>query len=297
MIRITEQEIDNLEGYRAFINELLKAIGRRDEATIRGVIEMLHEARMRIATNLMTAEGWDFYHLKNLQAIVERSLRRFQDELSQTLITAEEIAYQQGGLAVEEPLAQMGYRVSFADLSPYQLMVIQAYSADLIKGLVDDALNRINNTLALGILGEKSPFQIMKEITEILGEEKIKAIGGIAYRAEKIARTELSRISNMATFARQQDAAKHIPGLMKEWVSVLLPGRTRPHHWAAHGQRVLVNEPFIVMGEKMMLPLDPAGSPANVINCMCRSVLYHPSWEISIRGEQLPTGEFAILRR
>ena len=69
MIRITEQEIDNLEGYRAFINELLKAIGRRDEATIRGVIEMLHEARMRIATNLMTAEGWDFYHLKNLQAI------------------------------------------------------------------------------------------------------------------------------------------------------------------------------------------------------------------------------------
>ena len=297
MIRISEQEIDNLAAYHAFIDDLLRQVERRDEAVIRAAIEMLHEPRMRIAADLMTAEGWDFYRLRNLQAIVERWLRRFQDELTRTLIAAEETAYRQGGLAVEEPLAQMGYRVSFADLSPYQLMVIQAYSADLVKALVGDALNRINNALALGILGEKSPFQIMKEITEILGEQEIKAIGGIAYRAEKIARTELSRIFNMATFARQQDAAKHIPGLMKEWVSVLLPGRTRPHHWAAHGQRVLVNEPFIVMGEKMMLPLDPAGSPANVINCMCRSVLYHPSWEISIRGEQLPTGEFAILRR
>lgn len=297
MIRITEQEIDNLKAYRAFIEDLLKAVGRRDEVTIRAVIEMLHEARMRIAADLMTAEGWDFYHLRNLQTIVERWLRRFQDELSRTLIAAEETAYRQGGLAVEEPLTRMGYRMPLGDLSPYQLMVVQAYSADLIKGLVDDALNRINNALALGILGEKSPFQIMKEITTILGEQELKAIGGISYRAERIVRTELARISNMATFARQQDAAKHIPGLMKEWWSVRIPGRTRPHHWAAHGQRVLVNEPFIVMGEKMMYPLDPAGSPANVINCLCRSVEYHPSWEISIGGEQLPTGEFAILRR
>lgn len=297
MIRVTEQEIDNLEAYRRFIDDLLKRIQWRDEATIRSVIEMLHEARMRIAADLMTAEGWDFYRLRNLQALVERSLRRFQNEMSRSLMGAEDIAYREGGLLVEEPLTRMGYRVPLADLSPYQLMVIQAYSADLVKGLVDDALNRINNTLSLGILGERSPFQIMKEITEILGEQEIKAIGGIAYRAEKIVRTELSRISNMATFARQQDAAKHIPGLMKEWLSVLLPGRTRPHHWAAHGQRVPVDKPFIVMGEPMMYPLDPAGSPTNVIHCMCRSVLYHPSWEISIRGEQLPTGEFAILRR
>lgn len=190
----------------------------------------------------------------------------------------------------------MGYRVPLADLSPYQLMIVQAYSADLVKGLVDDALNRINSTLALGILGEKSPFEIMQEITRILGEEGLQAIGGIAYRAEKIARTELSRIMNMGTHLRQQDAGKHIQGLQKEWLSVLLPGRTRPHHWAAHGQRVPVNEPFIVMGEEMMYPLDPAGSAANIVNCMCRSVLYHPSWEVSIRGE--PLSEYVgILRR
>ena len=294
MIRISEQEIDNLAAYHAFIDDLLRQVERRDEAVIRAAIEMLHETRMRIAADLMTAEGWDFYRLRNLQAIVERWLRRFQDELTRTLIAAEETAYRQGGLAVEEPLAQMGYRVSFADLSPYQLMVIQAYSADLVKALVGDALNRINNALALGILGEKSPFQIMKEITEILGEQEIKAIGGIAYRAEKIARTELSRIFNMATFARQQDAAKHIPGLQKEWLTAM-DERVRPHHAIAHGQRVPVERPFIVMGEELQYPSDPAGSPSNTINCRCVSVLYHPNWQISIRGEELPE-HLGILR-
>lgn len=287
MIRITEQEINDLEAYRRFIEELLQQILQRDEELLRRVIELLHDARIRIAAELVTAEGWNFYRLTQLQYIVESNLRRFQAELLRVLTSGEEIAYREGGLWIEEPLARMGYRVPFADLSPYQLMVIQAYSADLIKGLVDEAINKINAALSLGILGEKSPFEVMQEITRILGEEGLEALGGIAVRAEKIARTELARIMNMATFARQTEAAKVIPSLMKEWVSVLWPGRTRPHHWAAHGQRVPVEEPFIVMGEAMMYPHDPSGSPANVVNCMCRSVLYHPSWEISIRGEPL----------
>lgn len=296
-MRITAQDIDNLAAYRAFIEDLLEQVAQRDEELLRRVIELLHDARMRIAAQLITAEGWQFHHLTQLQYIVELNLRRFQAELLRTLTTAEEIAYREGGLWIEEPLVRMGYRVPFADLSPYQLMIAQDYILHpLIKGLVDDAIDRINVALSLGILGEKSPFEIMQEITRILGEEGLEALGGIAVRAEKIARTELARIANMATFARQKEAAKVIPGLMKEWISVLWPGRTRAHHWAAHGQRVLVEEPFIVMGEQMMYPHDPAGSAANVVECMCRSALYHPSWEISIRGEPLAE-HVGILRR
>ncbi len=47
-------------------------------------------------------------------------------------------------------------------------------------------------------------------------------------------------------------------------------GRTRPEHAAADGQRVPFNQPFIVAGEALRYPGDPAGSAANVIQCRCR---------------------------
>jgi hypothetical protein len=38
---------------------------------------------------------------------------------------------------------------------------------------------------------------------------------------------------------------------------------------AADGQVVGLDEPFIVGGEQLMYPGDPAGSPGNICNCLC----------------------------
>lgn len=303
--RVVEQEINAYPQYRKLVEGLLRDIERQDQATIRRVIGLLHEARMRIAQDLVTAEGWDLYHLRNLREMVARALREFESRYYAELAAQQGEAYRRGSAMITEPLRRMGYRLIPTDLSPYELMIIQGYSADLIKGLVGNALTRINTALTLGVLAEKSVLQVMQEITDILGVERLEAVGGFAYRAERIARTELGRVRNMATFARLREVAEAIPGLMKEWVSVLLIGRTRGspgtkgpyNHWGAHGQRVLVNEPFIISGEELMYPIDPAGSPGNTIFCMCSLQAYHPSWEISIRGEELPGGYAGILRR
>lgn len=290
-----KQDIDSYGAYRRMVDCILRDIERQDQEAIRRVIQLLHEARIKVAENLNTAKGWNAYHWAISGILIERRLRDFESRCHPELPTQQWEPYEWDAFLTEESLHRLERSLQFVDLSPYQLMVVQAYSAHPIQGLVGDTLSKVNTTLTLAILGEKSPVEVMQEITKILREKGTKALGGISYRAETITRTELSRIMNIATFAQQKEAAKAIPGLMKEWRAVL-DDRTRDAHRAANMQRVPIAEPFVVGGEELMYPLDPAGSPENTLNCRCTSVSYHPNWEISIHGEELVGDQIGIIR-
>ncbi|AIK68787.1 MuF-like minor capsid protein [Mycobacterium phage Brownie5] len=58
-------------------------------------------------------------------------------------------------------------------------------------------------------------------------------------------------------------------GLQKCWIATI-DGKTRPTHWAADGQRAPLAGSFIVGGEALAFPADPAGSAREVRNCRCR---------------------------
>jgi hypothetical protein len=49
-------------------------------------------------------------------------------------------------------------------------------------------------------------------------------------------------------------------------------GKTRPAHLDADNQTVPIDQPFIVGGEQLQYPGDPAGSASNTIRCRCRSI-------------------------
>ena len=95
------------------------------------------------------------------------------------------------------------------------------------------------------------------------------------HRREAIARTETMRASNAGNTALYQDWG--VP--QHEWIATN-DARTRDAHIAAHGQRVDVGSAFLVGGEYLMYPGDPAGSPENTINCRCCTVAYNPMWEL-----------------
>lgn len=86
------------------------------------------------------------------------------------------------------------------------------------------------------------------------------------YRTEMIARTETIRSSNAGTqqLFTEWGVQKH------EWLSTD-DTRTRDAHKGVNidPKVVPIDEPFIVMGEKLMYPGDPNGSPSNTINCRC----------------------------
>ncbi len=75
-----------------------------------------------------------------------------------------------------------------------------------------------------------------------------------------------------ATALAQNAAAGQIPvRLTHEWVS-MADGRVRASHRDADGQIKREEEPFLVGGEILEFPRDPAGSPAETANCRCQQV-------------------------
>lgn len=83
-----------------------------------------------------------------------------------------------------------------------------------------------------------------------------------ANRGETIARTEvlISQFDGQAETYRQNGVQE------KEWAA-FLDDKTRDTHADAHGQRVLMDEPFMVGGNPMQHPGD--GPAEEVINCRC----------------------------
>lgn len=87
------------------------------------------------------------------------------------------------------------------------------------------------------------------------------------FRTEIITRTEtIKAMNNISTrFYGIVGVAQH------EWVTKQ-DNRVRGAHEQADGQVVNVGTPFKVMGESLMYPGDPAGSPENIIECRCANM-------------------------
>lgn len=99
------------------------------------------------------------------------------------------------------------------------------------------------------------------------------AFNGISKeRADTIANTEVAAAYGFARHESMQGLGIE----QKEWLSSGLT-TVRDTHRTADGQRVPVDEPFLIPTpdggtEEMMYPGDEAGSAANVINCKCISL-------------------------
>jgi HK97 family phage portal protein len=94
---------------------------------------------------------------------------------------------------------------------------------------------------------------------------------GIAYRAERVARTNVIACNNAAA----QETYLENGVKQHEWLSTQDDATRNPDkgdeydHVSANGEVVGINEPFMKSGAPLMYPGDPEGDAANVINCRC----------------------------
>jgi uncharacterized protein with gpF-like domain len=87
----------------------------------------------------------------------------------------------------------------------------------------------------------------------------------------------IARHNVMAATALGQHAAAQLTNaaLVKEWVS-MQDDRVRSAHRTADGQTVALEGTFLVGGEQLRYPRDPAGSAGNTANCRCQEIYKLP---------------------
>lgn len=163
---------------------------------------------------------------------------------------------------------------------------VAALAAEEVTTLTTNLRQGMASAIRRAALGGLTPFEVMREVDRALPATTRGAVltSGIGSSAERIVRTQMSRVFAKSADARAKALAEELKavgldkgakGLRRQWIATL-DSRTRPDHLAAHGQTVGVDEPFVVGGERMDYPGDPSASAGNVISCRCRMVTVLP---------------------
>jgi hypothetical protein len=255
----------------------------RQDATVQATLRQLSQLQQRVLAALATIDPQRYtQESQALRRLVEDLGGRVRQDLTALAQEGQRAAMPLAQALVDAPLLAAGLRLAVPEVTVPLLETLLAFSADKITGLSQDLVARVTTEIQLGVLGTQTPFETMQRVQELLGVTDPP--GGIAARAEAIVRTETGRVHATAVQRRLEQARRSLPDLMKEW---LHGGSRVPRsgHIAAHGQRVPVDQPFLVAAvaggtrEALMYPRDPRGSARNTVHCRCTHVAWLARWE------------------
>jgi len=154
--------------------------------------------------------------------------------------------------------------------------------AEWVNNAREELINLDKNYLTRGLRDNRFDSIVEKAIDDgvSLSDEKVSKIINsmqnrtLKYRGDTIAKTEsinaLRAGQNEAVLQAIEIGELDARDAFKAWDSTG-DGKVREWHKEAEDQgEIPFDEPFIVDGEELMYPGDPAGSPENIINCRCR---------------------------
>lgn len=162
---------------------------------------------------------------------------------------------------------QLGVDIPFNADNPILVEELRR-TRNLMVRTPDEVYRMIIRELGVGVAAGEKTAQLaarVRHVLDVTGAENWPA------RSRTVAVTEVHRAYNMGAFAAGLRASLTLGLIFKRWRS-RDDSRTRFAHDRADGQTVPINQPFIVNMEALRFPGDPAGSPANVINCRCKPI-------------------------
>lgn len=220
------------------------------------------------------SEAVKYSRLKNLEANISKEIVRLGNEqVSLTRGTLKKVYtenFYRQAFAIDNVIRrEQKALLQFGLLSREQVTAAVLNPLDLITAWPERARSNItvmrreiSDAITRGIIQGKSYPDMARDIKDWYDKG--------AYQADRIIRTEGHRVREQGTQNAFEQAEAEGVEMKKRWNSSL-DTNTRDEHGAADGQEVDVNDRFIVGGEELEYPGDPAGSAWNVINCRCAS--------------------------
>ncbi len=259
------------------IKALIKEADRMEDKAVARSIRLLEQSRKEVAATV-AATDWQAYNLPQLKTAIERAMQEFARRFGMEIADSQGNFWNMGMEMVDAPLRTVGIMAVIPAIDTRALTAMQDYSGHLVKSLGQDGAAKIYNEMALGMIGQKTPFEVMEAVGKNLKDKG--TFHSIAARAETITRVETGRALATASQERLAEAAKVVPGLKKKWVYGAAHRKMpRFAHMGIDGQVRDVDQPFGVAGASLMFPRDPAGPPGQTINCRCYSAPYMEAWE------------------
>lgn len=261
------------QAYNQMLTDLTAAVGKLTDDEVTRVLALLNKAMEEIDHTIATTE-WQAYRIQQLKEMTGRSIASFSQQYQSFFTAAEKNIWLAGIDGVDQPLYAAGISISTGELNREALEIMQGYSADLIGGLSADALKKINGEITMGILGQKTSWEVMQAIGRNLEDKGI--MPSIAARAETITRTEMARVNSAAREARMMAVVEADPKApwMKKWIS---SGKRYPraNHAALDGAIVDMGQDF---AGGLPYPHAPGLPASEVVNCGCTHVLARKDW-------------------
>ena len=160
------------------------------------------------------------------------------------------------------------FGVSFDLEAPFVQDFIAARANQLAGQVTSSTYAAIQQALQDGVANGASIDDLAASVRQVFDVASTS-------RAKTIARTEvISAANGSASLAAAQLPSDVAAG--QEFIATR-DERTRDDHAEADGQIVAMGEPFIVGGEALLYPGDPAGSPENTISCRCTVAFLTPA--------------------
>ena len=276
------------------LTEILSAQGRRTIDAQEALQSMLEEVRRQVLQELVSVPAADnafpAWRLRQTLDSVNQHLATFENEARKELAVAITESWQAGTGMLEKMVTATGSgnfglsRNLLDQMGPW-LQNMKEYSWGKIEGLAADAGAKIKAELSLGVLGQKTPYEVAQKIAGNLPKELPKwknsertIFSTIEERAQVITQTEMGRAFSMAHQGSLAAAADTLPGLQKMWLHAGHPRVARIYHLRANGSIKPVAENWLIGNISMMYPRDPKAPASEVIRCGCMHVGYMPEW-------------------
>lgn len=159
----------------------------------------------------------------------------------------------------------LGTSIPFSAPDPYLVELLER-TRNLLVRIPEDTYRQIIRSVAVGRDNGESDAQLTQRISNVLD---INGSENWPNRADVIARTEFNRFDSAGILALGRHVRRELGrDIRKRWQD-RDDSRVRRSHARVDGQLKNLWEPFEVGGSLLQHPVDPAGLPADVINCRC----------------------------
>lgn len=240
------------------------------DTAVKRSLKFVEEYRTKVAQYLAT-ENWSMYFLDRIKGNIKEITQWYKENAIGEMPEDLRKAFINGIYAADKPLEAGGLKVYLPFVSQEILTNSQQLAADLITGLSSDMAYKVNTQITMGLMGGKSPWEVMKELETFIPPLRNKRglVGSAFNRAETITRTEMGRVQNAALRDRTKQLGEKFPDLEKAWLGSHKPTSREAHMQAEADGPIGINEDFVLNGYECSGPHDPRLPASETINCGC----------------------------